>query len=35
MLKQGLAKLKVLAPLLAAKAMRYQFVTGGSQRRVA
>jgi hypothetical protein len=35
MLKLSLAKCKVLAPLLAAEAMEYQFDIGGSQRRVA
>jgi hypothetical protein len=34
-LKQGLAKCKVLAPLLAAEAMEDQFDVGGSQRRLA
>jgi hypothetical protein len=35
MLKQGLAKCKVLAPLLATEAMENQFDIGGSQRRFA
>jgi hypothetical protein len=34
-MKRGVAKCKVLAPLLAAEAMRIQFDIGGSQRRVA
>ena len=33
--KAGMAKCKVLAPLLAAEAMEDQFDIGGSQRRVA
>jgi hypothetical protein len=35
MLKQGLARCKVLAPLLAAEAMEDHLDIGGSQRRVA
>jgi hypothetical protein len=35
MLKRGLAKCKVLAPLLATEAMEFQFDIGGSQRRFA
>jgi hypothetical protein len=35
MLKLGLAGFKVLAPLLAARAIDNQFDTGGSQRRFA
>jgi hypothetical protein len=35
MLKQGLAKRKVLAPLLGARAIDDQFGTGASQRRFA
>jgi hypothetical protein len=35
MLKQGLAKCKVLAPLLTARTMEDQFDAGGSQRRFA
>jgi hypothetical protein len=35
MVKQGLARCKVLAPLLAAEAMDIQFDIGGSQRRFA
>jgi hypothetical protein len=35
MLKQSLAKCKVLAPLLAARAIEIQFDAGGSQRRFA
>jgi hypothetical protein len=34
-MKQGLAKRKVLAPLLVARAMDDQFDTGNSQRRFA
>jgi hypothetical protein len=33
MVKLILARCKVLAPLLAAEAMEYQFDIGGSQRR--
>jgi hypothetical protein len=35
MLKQSFARCKVLAPLLAAEAIGFQFDIGGSQRRVA
>jgi len=35
MLKQTFAQFKVLAPLLAARAIENQFDTGGSQRRFA
>jgi hypothetical protein len=35
MLKRGLAKYKVLAPLLGARAIIDQFDTGASQRRFA
>jgi hypothetical protein len=35
MLKQSLARCKVLAPLLAAEATEDQFDIGGSQRRFA
>jgi hypothetical protein len=35
MVKQGLARSKVLAQLLAAEAMEHQFDTSGPHRRVA